>query len=88
MTKYVEIDAYIHFDSSRQTIKNSNTTLELLEIKKMKHSYKNLKEVPAVQNYDVCTNLVIWDERRLRNYKSNNGYRLHQANHIIDVKVG
>ena len=59
MTKYVEIDAYIHFDSSRQTIKNSNTTLELLEIKKMKHSYKNLKEVPAVQNYDVCTNLVI-----------------------------
>ena len=25
----------------------------------MKHSYKNLKEVPAVQNYDVCTNLVI-----------------------------
>ena len=24
----------------------------------MKNSFKNLKEVPAVQNYDVCTNRV------------------------------
>ena len=54
ITKYIEFDAYINLDFSRQTIKNSNTTLELLEIKKnMKKSFKNLKEVPAVQNYDV-----------------------------------
>ena len=31
-----EIDAYKNFDLSPQTIKKSNTTLELLEIKKWK----------------------------------------------------
>ena len=28
-----------------------------------------------------------WGERRLRNYKSNNGYRLHKVNHIINDEV-
>ena len=54
ITKNVLIDTYKHFDLNRRTIKSSNTTLELMEIKKnMKKSFKNLKEVPAVQNYDV-----------------------------------
>ena len=31
------IDSYKHFDLSRQTIKNSNTTPELLEVKAIKN---------------------------------------------------
>ena len=54
----------------------------------MKNLFKNLKDVPAIQNYNVMIYLYKWDERRLRNYKSDNGYRLHQANHIIDAEVG
>ena len=44
-----------------------------------------------MENYDVMIYLYKsrhWDERRLRIKKSDNGYRLHQANHIIDVEVG
>ena len=50
---------------------------------------ENLKDVPAMENYDDMIYLYKsydhWNERRLRNYKSDNGYRLHQANHIIDI---
>ena len=45
------IDTYKHFDP--RTIKNSNTTLELLEVKTTKNWSKNLKDVPAIENYDV-----------------------------------
>ena len=56
----------------------------------MKNLFKNLEDVPAIQNYNVMIYLYKWchwDERRLRNYKSYNGYRLHQANHMTDVEV-
>ena len=57
----------------------------------MKNPFKNLKDVPAIQNYDVMIYLhktCHLDERRLRNSKSDNGYRLQRANQIIDVEVG
>ena len=57
----------------------------------MKNSFKNIKDVPAIENYYIMIYLYKscdhWNERCLRNYKSDNGYRLHQANHI-DVEVG
>ena len=47
--------------------------------------------MPAIENYlgYICTILVRHlDKQRRRNYNSDNGYTLHQANHIIDVEVG
>ena len=44
-----------------------------------------------MENRDVMIylyNSCHWDERCLRNYNSDNGYRLHQANHNIGVEVG
>ena len=43
------IDTYKLFDLSRRTNKNSNTTLELLEIKTIKNWSRNLKDVPAMK---------------------------------------
>ena len=92
ITKNVDFNSCIkQFDLSRPTIKNSNTTLKLLEVKTIKNWSKNLKDVPAIENHDVMIylyNSCHWDERRLRNYNSDNVYRLHQANHIIGVEVG
>ena len=79
ITKNVDFDTYKNFDLSRLVIINSNATLELLEI-------KNLKDVPALENFDVMIylyNCVIGMSGVLEK-----GYRLHQANHIIDVVVG
>ena len=84
-------DTYKHFDLRHRTIKTSNTTLELLEVKTIRNYSKDLKDMPAIENDDVMIylyNFCNWNERRLRNYNSDNGYRLHQANHIIDVEVG
>ena len=67
----------------RRTIKNSKTTLELLEIKKkMKSWCKNLNDVPAIGDYDI---MILYlckschgDERRPRIKKKsailNTGY--------------
>ena len=70
------IDTYKHFDLSRRTIKSSNSAPELLEVKTIKNWSKNLKSVPAIENYDVMIylyNSCHWDEPRLRNYNSDNG---------------
>ena len=50
ITKNVLIDTYKHFDLNRRTIKSSNTTLELMEVKTIKTWSKNLKDVLAIEN--------------------------------------
>ena len=57
----------------------------------MKKWSKNLKYVQAIENVMIYMYLYKschWGEQGLRNYKSNNGYRLHRVNHIIDDEVG
>mgnify|MGYP003690552245 CR=1 FL=1 len=75
------IDTYKHFHLNPRTIKNSNTTVELLKTrKKMVKIFKGCASYRKLRRHDIY--------RRLINYNSDNGYRLHQANHIIDVEVG
>ena len=52
---------------------------------------RDFKDERALENYDVVKyqyKSCHWGKRHLRNYKSDNGYRLHQSNCFIDVKVG
>ena len=52
---------------------------------------RDFKDGRALENYDVVKyqyKSCHWEKRHLRIYKSDNGYRLHQSNCIIDVKVG
>ena len=51
------IDTYKHFHLNPRTIKNSNTTVELLKTRKKWLKY--LKDVPAIENYDVMISIGV-----------------------------
>ena len=54
----------------------------------MKAWFINLNDVPTMTSlYYICTKCVIGMNHVLEITKSDNRYRLHQANHIIDVEV-
>ena len=50
----------------------------------------DLSKIPDVESFDVLVYLMQscwWSSDRLTNYKKDNGYRLHMANHVDDVKA-
>ena len=49
-----------------------------------------MSKIPDVESFDVLVYLMQscgWSSDRLTNYKKDNGYRLHMANHVDDVKA-
>uniref|UniRef100_K1QDT8 Uncharacterized protein n=1 Tax=Magallana gigas TaxID=29159 RepID=K1QDT8_MAGGI len=90
LTSANDEEEYSVFDARRRTVAVGNDKIILDPVNAVTEWSKDLASVPDFESCDVLVYLMRWcgwTHERLRLYKQDNGYRLHMACHIDDVKA-
>ena len=83
----VDHDDYKVMDLTRRTLPDGSI---LPEFSTIQNWNGDLRNTPEIQTCDILVYFMsscAWDARRLREFKSENGYRLYRANHIDKVHI-
>ena len=83
-------DEIVQSEIKKATVEGKDVTLiSINELDTDKWS-KNLKHVPSTESCDIMIYFMKecgWEDERLKKYKSDNGYKLHLANHVGNVEM-
>ena len=85
-------DDYCDMDSSRRTVidTDSDSQMTLRSIRNVEEWVDDLSNLPDISNCDILVYLLqycAWDEKRLKEHKHDNGFKLFNANHISGVEL-